>query len=113
MLDSLHKNHYVFLIGDFNVDLSPAIETTAAVGELDLHKVPTKITLELKLAKVVPIFKSSNSSKITNYRPISVLSFFSEVFERVMYNHITDFIDYKSIRKVIHFYLTIIDLLHC
>ena len=29
---------------------------------------------ELKLAKVVPIFKSGDSSKITNYRPISVLS---------------------------------------
>ena len=37
---------------------------------------------ELKLAKVVPIFKSGDSSKITNYRPISVLSFFSKVFER-------------------------------
>ena len=48
---------------------------------------------ELKLAKVVQIFKSGDSSKITNYRPISVLSFFSKVFERVMYNHITDFID--------------------
>ena len=34
MLGSLHKNHYVFLLGDFNVDLSPAIETTAAVEEL-------------------------------------------------------------------------------
>ena len=42
---------------------------------------------------MVPIFKSGDSSKITNYRPISVLSFFSKVFERVMYNHITDFID--------------------
>ena len=29
MLDSLHKNHPVFLLGDFNVDLSPDIETTA------------------------------------------------------------------------------------
>ena len=35
----------------------------------------------LKLAKVVTIFKSGDSSKITNYRPISVLSFFSKVFE--------------------------------
>ena len=39
------------------------------------------------------IFKSGDSSKITNYRPIPVLSFFSKVFERVMYNHIIDFID--------------------
>ena len=31
MFDSLHKKHYVFLLGDFNVDLSPDIETTAAV----------------------------------------------------------------------------------
>ena len=43
---------------------------------------------ELKLVKVVLIFKSGDSSKITNYRPISVVSFFSKVFERVMYNHI-------------------------
>ena len=48
---------------------------------------------ELKLAKVVPIFKSGDSSKITNYRPISVLSFFSKVFEKVMYNHISNFIE--------------------
>ena len=33
---------------------------------------------ELKLAKVVPIFKSGESDKVTNYRPISVLSFFSK-----------------------------------
>ena len=36
---------------------------------------------ELKLANVVPIFELGYSSKITNYRPISVLSFFSKVFE--------------------------------
>ena len=48
---------------------------------------------ELKLAKVVPIFKSGDPSIITNYRHISVLSFSSKVFERGMYNHITDFID--------------------
>ena len=34
---------------------------------------------ELKLAKVVPIFKSGESDKVHNYRPISVLSFFSKM----------------------------------
>ena len=48
---------------------------------------------ELKLAKVVPLFKSGDSSQITNYRPISILSFFSKIFERIMYNHIVDFMD--------------------
>ena len=31
---------------------------------------------ELKLARVVPIFKAGDSSALTNYRPISVLTFF-------------------------------------
>ena len=34
---------------------------------------------ELKLARVVPIFKSGDLSLLTNYRPISVLSFFSKL----------------------------------
>ena len=48
---------------------------------------------ELKLARVVPLLKSGDSSQITNYRPISSLSFFSNIFERIMYNHIVDFMD--------------------
>ena len=31
---------------------------------------------ELKIAKVIPIFKSGDSEQIGNYRPVSVLSFF-------------------------------------
>ena len=33
---------------------------------------------ELKLARVVPIFKSGDSSNINNYRPISILPFFQK-----------------------------------
>ena len=33
---------------------------------------------ELKLARVVPIFKSGDSSKINNYRPIPILLFFQK-----------------------------------
>ena len=52
---------------------------------------------ELKLARVVPIFKSGDPSLITNYRPISVLSFFSKVFEKVMYNHIISFMNKNDV----------------
>ena len=52
---------------------------------------------ELKVAKVFPIYKSSDKKSISNYRPISVLSFFSKVFEKVMYNHLIDFIDNNNI----------------
>ena len=33
---------------------------------------------ELKLARVVPIFKSGDSSNINNYRPISIIIFFKK-----------------------------------
>ena len=52
---------------------------------------------ELKLARVVPIFKSGDPSLITNYRPISVLNFFSKVFEKVMYNHIISFMNKNDV----------------
>ena len=38
---------------------------------------------ELKLARVVPIFKAGDQTHLTNYRPISILSFFSKVFRKL------------------------------
>ena len=48
---------------------------------------------ELKLAKVIPTFKNGDKQDITNYRPISILSFFSKIFKKTMYNHLINFID--------------------
>ena len=48
---------------------------------------------ELKLAKVVPIFKAGESDKVTNYRPISVLSFFHKYLKKTMYNYVVNFMD--------------------
>ena len=47
----------------------------------------------MKLAKVLPIYKSENEQLVQNYRPISVLPYFSKIYERVIYNHIIDYID--------------------
>ena len=43
---------------------------------------------ELKIARVVPIFKSGDQTLFTNYRPISVLPCFSKFLERIIYNRI-------------------------
>ena len=42
---------------------------------------------------VVPIFKAGDPTQIANYRPISVLTFFSILFEKIMYNCILKFLD--------------------
>ena len=36
--------------------------------------------------------KADNHQLIQNYRPISVLNFFSKVYERIIYNNLLDFI---------------------
>lgn len=52
---------------------------------------------ELKIAKVIPIFKSGNVIDIANYRPVSVLPAFSKLFERIMYNRLIDFINKNNL----------------
>ena len=41
------------------------------------------IPVELKTAKVIPIFKSGDPHNFTNYRPISLLSTFSKLLEKI------------------------------
>ena len=52
---------------------------------------------ELKLAKVIPIFKNGDKKDISSYRLISILSFFSKIFEKAMYKHLINFIDKNKI----------------
>jgi hypothetical protein len=44
----------------------------------------------LKYAIVKPLFKKGDKSKISNYRPISTLSSFSKILEKVMYNQLQE-----------------------
>ena len=47
---------------------------------------------ELKLAKSSAYFKAGDPAQKSNYRPISVLTTFSKIFERIVYNHLVDFL---------------------
>ena len=44
----------------------------------------------LKVAKVIPLYKSGDKSRVSNYRPISVLPCFSKILERIMYTRLYD-----------------------
>ena len=50
---------------------------------------------DLKLAEVSPVFKVKDDFDKENYRPASVLSHVSKVFERIMYQQIEDFMKNK------------------
>ena len=55
----------------------------------------------LKTAMVCPIYKKNDKTKCANYRPISLLSNISKIFERVMCNRIETFLtDFDIIYKL-------------
>ncbi|KAJ8047339.1 putative serine racemase [Holothuria leucospilota] len=52
---------------------------------------------ELKIAKIIPIFKSGDKQQFSNYRPVSLLPSVSKLFEHLMYNRISSFIPKHNI----------------
>ena len=55
------------------------------------------IAIRLKEAKVVPVFKSGDSRKLTKYKPISILSCFSKILKKLVYSRTTDFLNHNSV----------------
>ena len=52
---------------------------------------------ELKIAKVIPLYKGGESKLLVNNRPVSLLPVFSKVFERLMYDRIIEFINENDV----------------
>ena len=51
----------------------------------------------LKVAKVKPLHKEGDVHDIQNYRPISLLSVFSKLLEKLMFNRLISFITKNNI----------------
>jgi hypothetical protein len=50
-----------------------------------------------KIAKVIPIFKSGDKKQLGNYRPISILPYFSKFFEKLIYGRMMTYITANNI----------------
>lgn len=51
----------------------------------------------LKLAEVIPIFKSGSPTEVKNFRPISLLSVVSKIFERLMRVRLVGFLENNNL----------------
>ena len=49
-----------------------------------------RIPDDLKMARIVPLYKKNSKTHLRNYRPISVLSVISKVFEKVVFMQLKD-----------------------
>ena len=58
---------------------------------------------KLKLAKVIPLFKEACPLTASNYRPISLLSVFSKITEKVMYERLYKFLAKHEILYALQF----------
>ena len=52
---------------------------------------------KLKIAKIIPIYKKGSHLEVGNYRPISLLPALSKIFEKVINNQLTEFIEDNDI----------------
>ena len=50
-----------------------------------------------KIARVIPIFKKGSQMCVSNYRPISLLSIFNKIMEKLMYERLISYIEKKDI----------------
>ena len=55
------------------------------------------VPMQLKIAKVVPIFKNGDPENVDNYRPISLLCTLSKILEKIMAVRLTDYFEANCI----------------
>ena len=51
----------------------------------------------MKLAKVTPIYKKESKIEYLNYRPISLLSVFSKIYEKLIYTRVYSYLTKKDL----------------
>ena len=50
-----------------------------------------------KMARVIPVYKSGPTSSFSNYRPISFLSIFNQILEKLLYNRLYKYLEKYNI----------------
>jgi len=56
-----------------------------------------KVPEKLKIAKISPIFKSGDNLNVTNYRPISLLSNFAKILEKIVHKKLSFFLESNNL----------------
>ena len=72
-----------------SIDIIALVLSELFIISISLGRYPTK----LKLSESVPVFKSDHEKGPNNYRPMSLLSNFHRIFERLMYTRMMNYIE--------------------
>ena len=58
---------------------------------------------QMKIAKVIPLFKSGDPLSMDNYRPISLLSSFSKILEKIVANRLCNYLETNNLLSTSQF----------
>ena len=61
---------------------------------------------KLKMTKTIPIFKQDDDTDANNHRPISLLSNFNRIFEKIVFKRMECFIEQKNLLTPISIWLS-------
>ena len=91
-----------------NLPMGIIKEAISAISEPITHIINLSLSSgvvprELKIARVIPIFKTGDRGLFNNYRPVSVLSIFSKLLERVMHKRLLNFLNKYNILSINQF----------
>ena len=64
---------------------------------VNLSIIQGSVPVELKYARVIPLYKKNDKTEVGNYRPVSILSIISKIFERVVYDQVVGYLDDKKL----------------
>ena len=81
-----------------NADFEVLIECYQQYSCRNLKSISTGVyPNKLKMAKIVPIFKTDDNTDPSNYRPISLLSNFNRIFEKLIFKRMESFIEQHTV----------------
>ncbi|XP_065685233.1 uncharacterized protein LOC136097102 [Hydra vulgaris] len=76
-----------------NIVIDVFLEIRKPIFEIFKSSIKTgTVPDKLKTAKIIPIFKTGETSLLNNYRPISIRSTFSKILERIVYNRLYEYL---------------------
>ena len=89
-------------MGDDNIPLHIVTSCEPDIVEVLTHIINTSMAEgtfpdTLRIAEIIPVFKSGDSKSISNYRPISILTSFSKIVEKIIAVRLRDYINHNNI----------------
>ena len=92
-----HKSHGLYSCPTYLLKCASNIISNILAEILNLSISTGVYPNKLKMAKVTPIYKSDDKSDPNSYRPISLLSNFNRIFEKLMYSRMESFIEQNNL----------------